>query len=75
MAIAASMPVVGCGRIGNGLLLRSTYEMPGAELDLQRRGVIWGGRLHPLKARLLLALLLRADAPADQIRDVFEAFN
>jgi L-asparaginase len=74
-ALAAALPVVGCGRMGNGALLRRTYEMRGAELDLQRRGLIWGGRLHPLKARLLLGLLLRADAPRDQIRDVFEAFN
>ncbi len=74
-ALARAIPVVGSGRMGNGALLRKTYEMRGAELDLQRRGLIWGGRLHPLKARLLLDLLLRADAPVDRIRDVFEAFN
>lgn len=74
-ALAGALPVVGCGRMGDGALLRKTYEMRGAELDLQRRGLIWGGRLHPLKARLLLDLLLRADAPADRIREVFEAFN
>ena len=74
-ALAQAVPTVGCGRMGNGLLLRTTYEMRGAERDLQSRGVIWGGRLHPLKARLLLDLLLRADAPPDRIREVFEAFN
>ena len=74
-ALAAAFPVVASGRMGSGALLRKTYEMRGAELDLQRRGLIWGGRLQPFKARLLLGLLLRAEAPQQQIRDVFEAFN
>jgi L-asparaginase len=74
-ALARAIPVVGCGRMGNGALLRKTYEMGGAELDLQSRGLIWGGRLHPLKARLLLNLLLRAGAPLDQTREVFESLN
>jgi L-asparaginase len=74
-ALARAVPVVACGRMGNGALLRRTYEMRGAELDLQRRGLIWGGRLHPLKARLLLDLLLRAGASRDSIRAVFETFN
>ncbi len=61
--------------MGNGPLLRRTYEMRGAEIDLRRRGVIWGGRLHPLKARLLLDLLLRADAARGRIAEVFESFG
>ena len=72
--LAAALPVVGCGRMGSGALLRATYEFPGGEIDLRRRGVIAAGRLHPFKARVLLGLLLRA-APREAIAEVFAAFD
>ena len=74
-SLSRMMPVVGCGRMGSGALLEKTYDFPGAEMDLRRNGVIWGGRLHPFKARLLLDLLLRAQASHDGIAAVFDAFN
>lgn len=58
--LAKRMPVVMAARIQSGYLLKSTYEREGSEIDLVRRGVISAGRLPPLKARLLLTLLLRA---------------
>jgi len=60
--LARRMPVVLAARIQSGYLLKATYERLGSEMDLARRGVISGGRLPPLKARLLLSLLLRAEA-------------
>ena len=43
-----------------GPMLRQTYGGPSAEIELRRAGLIWGGRLHPLKARVLLETCLRA---------------
>ena len=74
-AVAAALPTVGAGRMGAGPLLRGTYEMTGGEIDLQRRGVVWAGRLPPLKARVLLDLLLRAGCDRDAIDAQFRAFE
>lgn len=71
--LAATMPTVGAGRMGGGPLLRKTYEFPGAEIDLGRRGLIPAGRLGPHKARILLELLLRAECDAPRIRAAFAA--
>jgi len=38
-------------------------------------GLIWGGRLHPLKARVLLETCLRAGLGRDTIAEVFDAFG
>lgn len=70
------IPVVMAPRIQSGYLLRSTYERSGSEIDLLQRGVISAGRLPPLKARLLLALLLRAGAGTSEAgRAVWETLN
>jgi L-asparaginase len=59
-ALAGHLPVVVASRTGGGPLLRRTYESPGSEIALRGHGLIYAGRLPPLKARLLLDLLLRA---------------
>ncbi len=59
-ALHAAMPVVLAPRTGGGPLLRSTYEGAAFETGLRAAGLVFSGRLHPLKARLLLSLLLRA---------------
>jgi L-asparaginase len=71
--LAARMPVVLVSRTGSGELLRSTYEFPGSERDLLSRGLIAGGILDGLKARILLSLLVSAGAGLDVIRDAFDA--
>lgn len=73
--LARQMPVVMAARIQSGYLLKSTYERPGSEIDLMKRGVIFAGRLPPLKARLLLTLLLRAGAAGEPARAVWDAVN
>lgn len=52
--IAKNIPVIVCTRTGNGPTAYQTYGYPGAEIDLQNRGIKMGGWLPPRKARLLL---------------------
>ena len=55
------MPVVLCSRAYAGPVLENTYGYPGSETDLIARGVLPGGNLHSLKARVLLTLALAAN--------------
>lgn len=71
--LAEKMPVVLTSRTGAGELLRSTYGFPGSETDLLKRGLIHGGILDGLKAKLLLTLLLMAQADNATINDAFAA--
>ncbi len=70
-SLAAEMPVVVASRTGSGEALRRTYGFPGSEIDLLGRGLISAGLLDGPKARLFLALLLRAGASSDEIADRF----
>jgi len=73
--LAAAMPTVVSPRAGGGPMLRHTYGGPSAEMALRQAGLIWGGRLHPLKARVLLETCLRAGLDRDTIAQVFDAFG
>src|SRR3981081_2212363 len=73
--LAAAMPTVVSPRAGGGPMLRQTYAGPSSEIALRKAGLIWGGRLHPLKARALLETCLRAGLARDTIAEVFDAFG
>ena len=66
-AIAERMPVIMTSRTHSGPALVETYGAVGAEVDLQQRGVVMGGYLDALKARLLVSVLLAAGTDREQI--------
>jgi L-asparaginase len=73
--LAQAMPTVVAPRAGGGPMLRKTYGGPAAEIALREAGLIWGGRLHPLKARVLLDTALRAALSRAAIAELFDAFG
>jgi len=72
--LAAQMPVVLCSRTGFGRICEATYGYPGAETDLLARGLIPGGGLTGIKARIALQLCLATSGSAsDLFRAIAEA--
>jgi L-asparaginase len=69
------MPTVVSPRAGGGALLHHTYGGPSAEIALRKAGLIWGCRLNPLKARVLLETCLRAQLERSVIPKIFELFG
>jgi L-asparaginase len=69
--VAERMPVVLASRAGAGSVHTRTYAGKGSEEHLLASGLVNGGHLPPLKARLLLAVLLAGGADRDTIEDAF----
>jgi L-asparaginase len=74
--LSRAVPTVVSPRAGGGgPMLRKTYGGPSSEIALREAGLIWGGRLHPLKARVLLETCLRAGLGRAAIAELFDAFG
>jgi len=71
-SLAERIPVVLTSRTRYGEILTHTYSFPGSETELLKKGLIPGGALNSLKARILLYLLLRSGKSKNEIRKIFE---
>jgi L-asparaginase len=71
--LVEQMPVVLASRVPAGTVFTRTYGYPGAEIDLVARGVLPGGPLGGLKARILLSLLLGCGLDRQELEARFKA--
>lgn len=72
--LAQKIPVVLSTRVAAGSVFKATYNFGGSEIDLLARGLIHGGDIGGLKARLLLSLLLGAGFKGSDLADAFSDY-
>jgi len=73
--LVRAIPVAYSPRTFSGPTLRSTYGNTGGELNLRRMGIVPSGLLDSLKSRLLLQMLLTAEASRHARERAFAMFD
>ena len=71
----SEVPVVFCSRSPNGQVCKQTYGYEGGEMDLLQRGLISGGWLSPLKAKVLITLMLMQGCGVEEISLFLQEFD
>jgi len=72
--LAGRVPVILASRTGAGSVLAHSAGFSGAENELLSNGLISAGFLDPLKARLLLHVLLSGNASIAQVATAFAGY-
>lgn len=72
--LAKNLPIIIGSRTDSGVTAQKTYGYYGSELTLQEHGAIMARWLSPIKARLLLLVLLSNNFSLEEIREVFKRF-
>jgi len=73
--LVRAIPVAYSPRTFAGPTLKSTYGSTGGELNLRRMGIVPSGLLDSLKSRLLLQMLLTAEASRHARERAFAMFD
>jgi len=69
------IPVVFCSRSPGGQVCKQTYGYKGGEMDLLQRGLISSGWLSPLKAKILVTLVLGQGFGKEEISMSLQAYD
>ncbi len=72
---ASNIPVIFCSRSPGGQVCQQTYGYMGSEMDLLNRGLISGGWLSPLKARIITMLILAKGLGSNEISAALRKYD